>query len=458
MNPLDDTIIAIATPPGRGGIGIVRLSGREALAIALKIFRPKGRGNGRIRARCLILGEIRDGENGGPLDEAFLTYFRAPHSYTGEDVVELSGHGSQVVLEETVRLGAAAGARPAHAGEFTLRAYIHGRVDILQAEAVNDLIGAATLAQARISSGQIQGRLSRRIDDFRRRIVDCVSLIEAAIEFPEEGLEISRGRIEADLESTIEAVKALAATYELGRAMSEGVTLAIVGRANVGKSTLFNALLDEDRAIVSPHPGTTRDYLRERFMVGEAVFQLVDMAGLGKPVHPVEKEGIRRGEAIASGADGILLVLDASRPETPADLHLIGRFRGKKTLVLFNKSDLERKLDERRCREAGEAGAWLEISALKGINLDRLKTLIGKTFAAGQKPEDEVILHMRQKLLLEQIAGALAAGLDLLQKGNSEEVFVEEIRKALPLVGQLTGEIRTGEVIDGIFSRFCVGK
>jgi tRNA modification GTPase len=458
MDPLHDTIIAISTPPGCGGLGVIRLSGDEALGIAQKIFRPKWRGKGSIKARCLVLGEIYDGEKGEPLDEAFLTYFRAPHSYTGEDVVELSCHGSPVVLEETVRLGIRAGARHAHAGEFTLRAYLCGRVDILQAEAVNDLISAVSLPQARISARQIRGGLSRRIEDLRRRIVETASLIEAAIEFPEEELEISRSRIEADLESTIEAVDALAATYELGRAMSEGITLAIVGRANVGKSTLFNALLDENRAIVSPHPGTTRDYLREKLKIGDAVFQLIDMAGLEKPAHPVEKEGIRRGEAIASQADGILLVLDASRPETRADLALLRRFHGKKTILLFNKSDLARKMDEGHCRKIGEAGAWLEISALKGTHLDRLRTLIRKTFVPDRQAEEEVVLHQRQKLLLEQISGALGGGLDLLRKGHSEELCVEEIRRALPLVGQLTGEIRTDEVIDGIFSRFCVGK
>jgi tRNA modification GTPase len=458
MNPLDDTIIAISTPPGRGGLGVVRLSGADALAIAQKIFRAKRRGKGGIRPRCVELGEIHDPDKGTFLDEAFLTFFPAPRSYTKEDVVELSCHGSPVVLEEAVRLGVRAGARLAQPGEFTLRAYLNGRLDILQAEAVNDLIGAVSLPQARISAKQVKGGLSRRIGDFRSRIVELVSLIEAAIEFPEEDLGISRERIEAGLEATVNAVDALAGTYELGKAMAEGITLAIAGRANVGKSTLFNALLDEERAIVSPYRGTTRDYLRERLKIGEAIFQLIDMAGLEKPVHPVEKEGVRRGGVMASRADGVLLVVDASRPETRADLELLRRFRDKKTILLFNKCDLAKKIDVVRCRKTGGSGAWLEISALKRLNLDALKALIRRTFVADETAAEEVVLHQRQKLLLEQIAGALRAGLDLLRRGHSEELCVEEIRRALPVVGQLTGEIRADEVVDGIFSRFCVGK
>ncbi|OGD18958.1 MAG: tRNA uridine-5-carboxymethylaminomethyl(34) synthesis GTPase MnmE [Candidatus Aminicenantes bacterium RBG_16_63_16] len=455
---MDDTIIAISTPPGWGGLGIIRLSGKEALPIARKIFRPGNIKSGVIRPRTAIYGEIIDSEKGEPLDEAFLTFWAAPKSYTGEDVVELSCHGSPVVLEETVRLGVRAGARLAGPGEFTLRAYMNGRLDILQAEAVNDLITAATLSQARISARQLRGGLSRRVDDFRRKIVAAASLLEAAIEFPEEETGLTGGGIQDGLLAAIAAVDALASTYELGRAMSEGISLAIVGRANVGKSTLFNALLDRDRAIISPHPGTTRDYLREKLLVGDAVFQLTDMAGLETAAHPVEKEGIRRGEAIASSADGILFILDASRPETPADLRLLKRFRGRKAIVVFNKSDLTRRIDRPACANARPAAPWVEVSALKGTHVDRLKALIGTTFVPDRRAGEEVVLHQRQELLLSEISEALGAGLELLREGHSEELCAEEVRRALRLVGQLTGEVRADEVIQGIFSRFCVGK
>jgi tRNA modification GTPase len=458
MNPLDDTIIAISTPPGWGGLGIIRLSGKDALPITRKIFRPRRAKEGPIPPRTVVYGEIIDSDKGEPLDEAFLTFFAAPRSYTRENVVELSCHGSPVVLEETVRLGVKAGARLAGPGEFTLRAYMNGRLDILQAEAVNDLITAATASQARISARQLRGGLSRRVDEFRRKIVAAASFLEAALEFPEEETGLTGGRIQDALRAAMDAVDALASTYEIGRVISEGITLAIVGRANVGKSTLFNALLDRDRAIISPHPGTTRDYLREKLRVGDAVFQLTDMAGLEKAAHPVEKEGIRRGEAIASSADGILFILDASRPETPADLRLLRRFRGRKAVLVFNKRDLKKRIDSSACANARPTAPWVEISALKGTHVDSLKALIGVTFVADRKAGEEVVLHQRQKLLLSEISEALSAGLELLREGHSEELCAEEVRRALLLVGQLTGEVRADEVIQGIFSRFCVGK
>ncbi len=458
MNPLEDTIIAVSTPPGWGGLGIIRLSGKEALAIATKIFRRRAGNEAGIRPRCAVFGEIFDAETKETLDEAFLTSFPAPRSYTREDVVELSLHGSPVVLEEAVRLGIKAGARLAGPGEFTLRAYLNGRLDALQAEAVNDLITAATLPQARISARQMRGGLSRRVTEFRRRITAAASLVEAAIEFPEEEIGITTERIQADLEWTIAAADALASTYELGRAMSEGLVLAIVGRANVGKSTLFNALLDKDRAIISPHPGTTRDYLRERLSIGDAVFQVTDMAGLEETAHPAEREGVRRGQAIASTADGILFVLDASRPVTPADIRLLKKFQDRRAILTFNKADLPGKIDISVCRAVRPEAPWAEISALQGTGIDDLKALVRTTFVAGRDTGDEVVLHQRQRLLLSEVSEALQAGLELLRKGHSEELCAEEIRRALTLLGRLTGDVRADEVIDGIFSRFCVGK
>lgn len=292
----EDTIIAISTPPGQGGLGIVRLSGKRALVIAKKLFRPR---KGRISVRNPILGFIQGSNEGGPLDEAFLTFFEAPRSYTREDVVEISCHGSPVVLEEVIRLGVKLGARHAHPGEFTLRAYLNGRLDIIQAEAVNDLIRAVSLTQARISFKQLGGSLSKRIGSIREKIVRVISRIEAGIEFPDENLGITREGTIKELRSVICDVKDLIAGYDAGRSLVEGITLVIAGRTNVGKSTLFNALLGEERAIVTPYPGTTRDFLRERLIVRGAVFNIIDMAGLGRSAHPVEQEGMRKGERLA---------------------------------------------------------------------------------------------------------------------------------------------------------------
>ncbi|HUU37318.1 MAG TPA: tRNA uridine-5-carboxymethylaminomethyl(34) synthesis GTPase MnmE [Candidatus Desulfaltia sp.] len=455
---MDDTIIAISTPPGYGGIGIVRLSGRRSLSIAKKIFRPRRKNWRDIGPRVCILGDLFDNERNELVDEAYLSYFPAPRSYTKENVVEISCHGSPVVLEETVRLGVRAGARPAHPGEFTLRAYFRGRIDIIQAEAVNDLITAVSLQQAKISLGQLRGGLSRHIDSLRSQVIDLISLLEAGIEFPEENLGISPGETARRLESVLRAVERLIASHETGRAMTEGLNLAIVGRTNVGKSTLFNALLEHERAIVSPYPGTTRDYLRERIKIKDSFFHLIDMAGLERPAHPVERDAIRRSRKLASRADGILLVLDGSRRESPADLRLIEKFRNKKMIILFNKADLPAKIDRRKCRGGSPFSRAIAVSALKGTNIPRLKNAILATFVPKQDGQEEVILHMRQRLLFEQIASALEKALKRLREGYSEEVCAEEVRRALPLLGQLTGEVRVDEVMANIFSRFCVGK
>jgi len=458
MNTLEDTIIAISTPAGRGGLGIVRLSGQRALIVAKKLFRPRKKAWEDLRPRNLVLGDIFNYEKKEFVDEAYLAFFDRPSSYTREDMVEISCHGSPVILEEVVRLGILAGARAAQAGEFTLRAYLRGRIDILQAEAVNDLISAASLKQAKISLGQVRGKLSERIQRLRRRFVELLSQIEAAIEFSEEGLGLSHDKIAKSLETVISDIETLVSSYERGRTLSEGLTLAIAGRTNVGKSTLFNALLDENRAIVSPYPGTTRDYLIETIKIRDSLFHLIDMAGLERSSHPVEKESIKRGRELASRADGILLVLDSSRPETRTDLDLIGKLKDKKTILLFNKSDLPRKIDKRRCRAANTRGLWLEISALKGNNLNRLREMIHDAYIPMEKAEEEVILHLRQKLLLEQILDSLQQALRLLKQGHSEEVCAEEIGRALPFIGELTGEIKAKDVIEDIFSRFCVGK
>jgi tRNA modification GTPase len=457
-NMLEDTIIAISTPPGMGGLGIVRLSGKRALIIAKSIFRAKTRAERDFPVRRSILGGIYDRSGGEILDEAVLTFFQAPHSYTREDVVELSCHGSPVILEEIVRLGVAAGARPAHSGEFTLRAYVNGRLDILQAEAVNDLIRSTSLVQAGISMRQLSGSLSRRVLRIREKIVGIAARLEAAIEFPDEGLGLAASGHARALAPVISDLERLVGSYRVGRALREGVTVAITGRTNVGKSTLFNALLEEDRAIVTPYPGTTRDYLKEEIVIDDFVFHLVDMAGLGRPSHPVEKKGILKGQKIAEQADGLLVVLDGSRPESPEDGRLVRRFRAKKKILVVNKADLPARIDKDRLRAAAGKTPVVEISALRGTNMTGLKEEIRRTFAPSEESLDEVILHSRQRDLLREALTALRKARRLLGEGRPEEVVAEELREAASLIGHLTGEIRADEVIEAVFSRFCVGK
>jgi tRNA modification GTPase len=282
--------------------------------------------------------------------------------------------------------------------------------------------------------------------------------VEVAIEFPEEGLRVAPGAPARALDALIADIRGLVSGYDLGRALGEGLTVAITGRTNVGKSTLFNALLGEDRAIVTPYPGTTRDYLRERIVVDDIVFNLVDMAGWGKTSHPVEKMGVARGEKIAGAADGLLIVLDASRKEVPEDERLLRKYKDTKKLVILNKTDLPVKID--RQRVATLAGGWplIEVSALKGRNIAGLKKELRRALAPARQEGDEIILHARQKDILRDILLCLEEAAGLLSAGHSEEVWAEEIRKALDLVGRLTGEVRVDEVLDNIFSRFCVGK
>jgi tRNA modification GTPase len=300
--------------------------------------------------------------------------------------------------------------------------------------------------------------LSKRVNRLRSRLVALLSRTEARLEFPEDGLKTSPTADLKSLDRLIDDVGRLVASYETGRALAEGVTLAIVGRTNVGKSTLFNALLEEDRAIVTPFPGTTRDFLREKLVLDGVVFHLVDMAGLGRPAHPVERRGILRGRKIARDADGLLIVLDASRREAEEDVRIVRRHPAKKAIIVLNKSDLPRKIAGRKIRELAGEIPVVEVSALKGRNLDALRARIGALFAPGAGREEELILHARQKDSLEAILNALRRARGLLTEGHFEEVCAEEIRTALRLIGELTGEVRAEEVLDDIFGRFCVGK
>ncbi len=454
---LEDTIIAVSTPPGYGGLGVIRLSGDRALTIAKKIFTPK-RAAAEILPCQPLLGYLVNKKQNERYETAYITYFPAPNTYTREDVVEISCHGSPVILEETVRLGIKAGARHARPGEFTLRAYLHGRVDILQAEAINDMILAPSLARAKISFRQMEGDLSKKIQTLRKTLIHFLSQIEAAIEFPDESLKISASHIQKTLSNAISVVDALVRSYDFGKTLSEGMTLAITGRTNVGKSTLFNALLDRDRAIVTPYPGTTRDYLSEQIKIQDSIFSLVDMAGLGKATDHIEKAGIRRGQRLAEEADGVLLVLDASQKETPEDTSLIRKFQKKNTILLFNKIDLPQKMNPEAIKALAPHLPALEVSALKRIHLKNLEKTIADRFIPDQKRNESIILHLRQKLLLQDVRDALQKSLKLIKQGYSEEVFAEEVRQSLPALSELVGEIHTDDVLTDIFSRFCVGK
>jgi tRNA modification GTPase len=452
-----DTIIAISTPLGYGGLGIVRLSGKKALTILKKIFIPKSK-NKNIPIRTPVLGNIYDFNQKECFEKAYSTYFPCPHSYTGEDMIEISSHGSPVVMEEILRLGIMAGARLAQPGEFTKRAYLNGKLDMIQAEAVNTIIHSTSIKQARLSFHQIEGSLSKKLMGLRQGIVQLLSQIEADIEFPDEDLRVSQKSITKTLEKLSGQIVTLSASYNIGKILNEGLSLAIAGKTNVGKSTLFNTLLGKDRAIVTPHPGTTRDYLREQIQIKDINISLIDTAGIIKTSHPIEKEGIKKGKKIIENVDGVLIVLDSSKKADTEDFSFLDKFSSKKKIIIFNKSDLPRVADTEKIKNKTIGSPSIEISALKKLNIDKLKDLIFTNFIPEFPESEEIIFHLRQKLILEEIEKALIEGQYLLQNGYSAEIYVEEIRKTLPLIGQLTGEIHTEEILENIFSRFCVGK
>ncbi|HOF82585.1 MAG: tRNA uridine-5-carboxymethylaminomethyl(34) synthesis GTPase MnmE [Acidobacteria bacterium] len=454
---LAETIVAVSTPPGCGGIGVVRLSGPAALKIARTLFRPKKDRRGGEPGRA-VLGEVVDPADRRPFDEGFLLHFRAPRSFTGEDVAELHLHGSPVILEEVVRLAVRRGARPALPGEFTLRAFLNGRIDFLQAEAVDDLVRSASLARAKSAFRTVNGALSRKAAAVRREIIGWVAQLEADIEFPEEGRPAAKKHYIDKIDKIYLEVDRLVRSYEMGQALGRGVTIALVGRVNSGKSTLFNGLLEEPRAIVTPFPGTTRDFLRETVRINDASFLLVDMAGLGRAGSPIEREGIRRGKKIAAEADGLLLLLDGSRRLSASDAALIESYRSRKIILVLNKTDLPEKTTPAEVTRRFPDLPVAAVSALRGDGLDVLRKMMYDVFFPLIPGRDIIVLRERDKLLLEEIAARLLRAKEMIASNQPIELAAEEAREIVTLTGRLTGEIRPDDILDDVFSRFCIGK
>jgi tRNA modification GTPase len=452
---MNETIVAISTPIGRGGIGIVRLSGKDSLKIAMKFFRTKDMEE--IEPRRVYFGYIFDDEINMKIENCLLTYFKEPNSYTGEDVVEISCHSSTPILLRIVELFSKNGARIAKPGEFTKRAYLNGKIDLLQAEAVNDLINARTLRQAILSYTQIEGRLSRRIKGLKEKALLLISNLEAMIEFPEDEIEIKREDISRPLKEIIEDIKNLLSTFSFGRILSDGLTVSIIGKPNVGKSTLFNAIVNEERAIVSPYPGTTRDYLRERINIDGVPLNIVDTAGVWQATSEVEEEGIKRTKSMIERSDGIIVMFDLSEKLSNEDYEIIEKTKELNVIVVFNKMDLPVVLEKERVLENYPSSPFTHISAKMGTNIEKLMELIKEKFIPTEG-SGEVIMNLRQKELLERILEKFVEAYEMIDEGKGEEIVVERIREGLTHLSELTGEIKTEDILDNIFSRFCIGK
>jgi tRNA modification GTPase len=449
----DDTIAAISTPAGRGGIGVVRLSGPGAVEIAASVFRPQSTAlTTPNRAR---FGHIADPATDEKIDEVVWTYFKAPHSYTGEDTVELSCHGSPVILRRVLDLALSRGARIAEPGEFTFRAFFNRRIDLTQAQAVRDLINAQTEYQARIASRQIGGELQRSLAPLKQSIIDIVVHLESSVEFIEDDISTEGlSELLERLNETIAALTRIAASFSFGKFVREGFDLAIVGRPNVGKSSVFNRLVGAERAIVTQFPGTTRDALYESASVAGLPVRLIDTAGIRETSDFVETIGIGRSRAAIADADIVLLVLDGSTPLTDDDVGLLDHIAAERRILAINKIDLPLRIETEQSADA------IPISALTGEGFDKLTDAIVQRLSGDRSAErdDLMITDARQHDALRRSVASLEAARELIVAGEFEEIILLRLREALSSVGEVTGETLTEDILNQIFSTFCVGK
>jgi tRNA modification GTPase len=443
----DDTIVAIATPAGRGGIGVVRISGPAALSIARTLT-----GDVALEPRRATFVRVRGVD---AQDESILTWFPGPRSYTGEDVVELSLHGSPVLLRAMVEAALRAGARLAEPGEFTLRAYLSGRLDLVQAEAVRDLIDAVTPLQARAAFDQLDGTLTEQIGKIDAALFDLAARLEASLDFPEEGYHfITPAEASAEIAALIGAVDGLLAGSRAGRLVREGARVVIIGRPNAGKSTLFNALAGASRAIVTDVPGTTRDLLVEMVDISGLATTLVDTAGLrADTADAIESEGMTRARAAAAGADLLLVVLDRSAALTAEDRALLDVYPGVPRLVVAAKSDLGAawaRVDDRPC---------VEVAAIAGRGIEELRRAVVGALGASEIYRDAPALtNIRHVRLLEGGREALARAREAAAAAAPEELIAADLADARGAIEEITGRRTADDTLRAIFERFCIGK
>ena len=450
-----DTIAAIATPRLPCAIGILRLSGPDTDAILSRVFRPAAAA--ALPARKMVYGTLLD-EGGQPLDQVLCVRFPGPHSYTGEDSAELHCHGSPMVLERGLAALFAAGARQAMGGEFTRRAFLNGRMDLLQAEAVVDLIDAETAEAARSALGQLSGALSRGVTAIYDSLMAVVARFYAVVDYPDEDIEdVERSQLEATLAEAQRRLAALKDTFRRGQILRLGVPTAIVGRPNAGKSSLLNALLGYDRAIVTDIPGTTRDTVEEKVPLGRVLLRLIDTAGIRAQADAVEAMGIDRARSAAQAAALALLVLDGAAPLTEEDEAAIAvAEQAEKMLVVVNKTDLPPAVDAEALRR--RFGDVISLSAKTGVGMDALQTAVEALFPPEQGQPGQLLTNARQADAVGRALESVAAALDSLRRGLTPDVVLTDAEAALAALGELNGKNIREDLVDTIFSRFCVGK
>jgi tRNA modification GTPase len=449
---LDDTIVAISTPAGRGGIGVVRLSGAEARAIAAQMLRLNGR---ELQAGRAVFAELVDTGNGERIDETVVTCFAAPHSYTTEDVVEISCHGSPVVLRRVVEMAVAQGARLAEPGEFTERAFLNGRIDLTQAEAVRDLIDSQTLYQAKVAARQLGGALSHAVQPVKDELIALIARMEAGIDFADDDVAIMPAeQIAAAVGGISARLGELERSFAFGKLVHEGLTLAIVGRPNVGKSSLFNRLVERERAIVTAQAGTTRDLVTETVSLEGIPVRLVDTAGIREALDEAEHIGIRKSMEALADADLVLVVLDASSAATEVDRELLADVAGRAAIAVCNKADLA-------------AGGAMEIdglpqvrcSALTGEGIAELRAEIHRMVrGSASEGEGAMLTSLRQQGRVQAAIAAMNAAAASVSNAVPHEMILLDLYAALQSLDELTGATTADDILNLIFSTFCVGK
>jgi len=454
-----DTIAAISTPIGEGGIGIVRLSGDQVEDIIQRVFRRPG-GNGKLESHRLYYGEIVDPASDDVVDEVLVSLMRSPRSYTREDVAEINCHGGVVALRRVLELVVREGARIAERGEFTKRAFLNGRIDLSQAESVIDIIRARTEDSLSVAVRQLQGELSERVREIEEEMVGLLAALEAALDFPEDDIaETPRGEVRKRVMKAVSELDGLLTTSETGRVVREGVSTVIVGSPNVGKSTLLNALLRENRAIVTEVPGTTRDVIEEIMNLNGIPLRLIDTAGIRVTQDVVEKMGVERGREALAQADLVLWVVDASQGMSEVEMELAGVLKTRKVIVCINKIDLERRIGVDDVRKVLPGKPVVEMSLKEGTGRERLEQAIEETvLKGGVRAGEALVTRSRQREALERAREAFVRVIDTIDKGMNIDFMTIDLRDGLEHLGEVTGETVSEAVIDRIFKDFCIGK
>ena len=454
----EDTIAAIATAPGESGIGIIRISGDRAYEILEKIFAPA---SGKIKNRILSYGHITDPDDGRTLDEVMAVFMKGPHTYTAEDVAEIQCHGSFVSLRRILELVLRSGAEMAGKGEFTKRAFLNGRIDLSQAEAVIDLIRAKSDKTFDVALSQLEGRFSARINAIREDIADILVNLTVNIDYPDEDIEqVTYENLEKSLSAVQAEVRKLLDTAGTGKIIREGLKISIIGKPNVGKSSLMNALTGENRAIVTDIPGTTRDTIEENIVIRDIPVVLTDTAGIRDTADTIEKIGIEKSKEAFNRADLIILVVDGSSPLTEEDDKLIDFIGSRKTIVLLNKSDKGLVVSEDRLKKPMPGAEVIRTSLIKGEGIGELAQAVENLVYGGHvsSVENDIVTNARHKSLLEETEKSLEDALAMTKERQPLEFIEIDVNRGYEALGEITGQTAVLDIIDRVIERFCLGK